>query len=223
VLQSNATILLTDTNAAYKLYFFRRKKIIPESSIIIDGIGIVEFHPIVLEEVESHIGFWNKANEYHLSNKTEYCPNFFKELLESDFPQIIEFIKANICSSVAPVNIHTQDFSDKRKIYEAERERLQKKWKSNGVSGRKVSSKPSSKDYSILYSAERHAHKIITHDEILFAVATEILDDSSLLKVEDVIAQIYEKNPQSKPDIECVLTNLEYLGEVLVKTRIFGL
>lgn len=194
--QSNAKILLTDTNAAYKLYFFRRKNLVPLSKLEIDGIGIVEFHPIVLEEVSGHIGFWNKACEYNLSNKTEHCPNFFHALLADDFPKTIDFITANLCTSIESVNVKGQDFSDKRKIYEAERQRLQKIWKENGVLGKKVTSKPSNNDYCILYSAEKHNHKIITHDEILFAVATEILDDSVLLRVEDNLGDCTVKQYQ---------------------------
>lgn len=219
---ASETVLLTDTNAAYKLYFFKKKGVIPSQSISID-IGAVQFHPIVLEEVEGHVGFWKYATEYNISNRTEHCPNFFKDILPEDPEEILKFVRANLCSSIDSVDTKSEVFLNKRRIYEAERNRLQAKWKAGGSKGAKVESMPSLNDYSILFSAESSKFKIVTHDEILFAIATEILEDASLLRVEDIIRSFYQADPKLKPLIESVITNLEYINEPISKIRIFDI
>lgn len=213
--------VLTDTNALYKLYFFKRKNIIPSTNIIVPNLGRVEFHPIVLQELKEHIKFYQQHVSDEEMFKSFQFPQFLKCLSDAEITDLLDFTSKNLCRSISTVDTRGRPFKSKRIIYERERVRLQTLWKEQGEKGRKITSKPSDRDYSILVSAETHKCKILTHDEILSAVSTEFLGDGSLFRVEDVINQFYKQNNNLKTGIDSVLIDLSFLGEKIIKSRIF--
>ncbi len=220
--QSTAGILLADTNAVYKLYFFFKKGLLPPNNIFIPNIGSLEFHPIVLDEVAGHINFRNLILTKEYDYLIDEIPKFFSHLLDDDFPNLLMFTKNNLCKSLEIVDLNSEQFQKKRKIYEVERVRLQKMWIANNEKGKRVHSRPGSNDYSLLFSAEKHGYKIVTHDGILSAIAFEILNDEMTMKVEDIIKQILLNEPSQKEKIEAILANLDFVGESLNSARIFS-
>lgn len=213
-------VVLTDTNALYKLFFFRRKNVIPAVSIAIPNIGNVEFHPIVIQELKEHIKFYKQHENDDEILKTQYFPQFLKNLSAKDITDLEEFAHKNMCRSIATVNTKSGLFTNKRSSYEKIRVRLQAEWKAQGVVAKKVRSIPTHRDYSILFSAQHHKMKILTHDEILGAVAIEILDDGCLFKVEDVIYQVLQSNAALKPQVVSALDDLNFLGEKISRNKI---
>ena len=214
-------VILSDTNAAYKIFFFMKKKVFESKNISIDGLGNLYFHPIVLEEAEAHKEAWRVREEY--AYVIQEMPSFFKELTTDLINEIVTFIRQNTHPSFKSVWIDDQKFVRKRKAYEVERKRLQKQWSNSGVKGRKIKSKPSLSDYRLLYTADIEGCKLCTHDEILFAVAHEFLNEGETLKTEDIINQIYRKNPRLKDNIEEAINNLHFLSENINSNKIFRL
>ncbi|MEQ1722910.1 MAG: hypothetical protein ABL930_07015 [Pseudobdellovibrio sp.] len=217
---TNNLILLSDTNAAYKLHFFTDKQIIPKTNIIIPKLGKLEFHAIVLEEVEAHITVFKTAKAMGLDFNGLEIPNFFQTVGDAYLDKIYDFVKNNICQ-IPIVDCHSSEFIQKRKVYEKERLDLQKKWKANGVVGKKVKSTPSLNDYSLLFSAQKQNLKLLTNDEILLAVAEEFLPDGSTFKTEDIINAVYRDDEQKKSLIEDTIGTLESLGEMIIRPRVF--
>ena len=214
-------IILADTNAVYKLFFFVEKGLVASSNINIQGFGKIEFHPIVKDEVEAHTTAWRLSSQYGI--KSADYPAFLETVGEGTVKKIELFVKNNISNTINPVDTTSQKYINKKRIYEDERKDIQKEWVSQGVSGKKVRSKPSINDYSVLFSADCYKHKILTNDEILLAVATEFLDAGFIFKTEDALNAIYKANPACKPDLEEVIRTLSSLNEAINQSRVFQL
>ncbi len=202
-------LLLADTNIAYCLYFFLGKDLFSNTNILLPDGSKLKFHPIVLEEVEGHQAAMKLFSEYGISS--EYQPSFFSDIGENEVQKIVDFVKNNI-AEIQEVDVDSRHFVNKRRVYEGERKRLQSEWKKTGVKGKKVNSKPSDADYSILFSAHCSKCKIVTNDEILLSVAEEFLESGYTFKVEDIINSYFVSNQSLKKDIEEVVGTLNQFG-----------
>lgn len=214
-------IILADTNAVYKLFFFVEKGLVSSKDISIQDFGKIEFHPIVKLEVEAHATAWRLSSKYGITS-ADY-PAFFGMVGEQTIVKIENFVDNNFSRLINPVDTTSQRYISKRRIYESERKHIQNEWASQGVLGRKVRSRPSDNDYSILFSADCFKHKILTNDEILLAVATEFLDAGCIFKTEDVLNAIYKANPSCRSDMQEVINTLSALGEMVNHSRVFQL
>lgn len=211
-------IILGDTNTAYILYFFASAGLISKSNIVIDNQKL-EFHPIVQKEVDAHRCAWAMLKECNI--KSDEIPDFFDTVGDQVISNIQNFVDHNL-STVSPVNIQSRSYVDKRKIYENIRNRLQSKWIQSGTKGRKVISTPSNSDYSILYSAELSGHKLTTNDEILLAIAEEILDPINAFKAEKILNSLYKQDPGQREAIQDVINTLGSFNRLLVTDLIFS-
>jgi hypothetical protein len=214
-------IVLCDTNAAYKLFFFYKKSIIVKNNLSVPVYGTIEFHPIVLDEVTGHIKFKELVDKNNIPSLANKFPSFFKQLGNQDLVELREFIQLNTSSTIKTVDKLSVDFQLKRKLYEAERKRLQARWVQEGRTGRKVKSTPSFEDYALLNSVQDLGLKLLTHDAIVEAIAIEFLSADSTLRLEDVIREILIAKPSHKELIEKVLDNLDILDEGLIRAKIF--
>jgi predicted nucleic acid-binding protein len=218
--QSSSIVIMSDTNAAYKLYFFAVKEVIPFYNIQIGGVGVLEFHPIVLEELTAHLEAHRILSDYGWTDET--FPKFFDSLNENQKLQLTNFVSSNVSKTITSVSSSDSDFHTSRKAYEKERVNLQNIWKSNGTQGRKVFSKPTLNDYKVLFSAQECNYKLLTNDEILLAVAESILDEGFTYKTEDIINAALKLDPSKKQIVEEVLDNLSLIGEAIIRSRIFS-
>ena len=75
--ERSGVIILGDTNVAYKLFFFMDKGVLGSIDIFVDSLGKLKFHPIVKEEVETHIEASRVLREYDYKNS--HIPEFFKK------------------------------------------------------------------------------------------------------------------------------------------------
>lgn len=185
------------------------KGLFNNSKIVLPDGDELKFHPIVLEEVEGHQAAMKLFNEYGITS--EYKPSFFSDIGDFEVQKIVDFVRNNL-AEIDNVDVDSRHFVNKRRIYEGERKRLQNEWKGTGVRGRKVTSKPSDADYSILFSAHCSNYKIVTNDEILLSVAEEFLDSGHTYKVEDIINSFYTSNQSFKKVIEEVVETLEHFS-----------
>ena len=211
-------IILSDTNVAYVLYFFLEKKIIPERNIFLGEEKIkIEFHPIVKEEIEAHFTAWLTCKELKISTKSS-CPSFFDSIGKSAIEKIVGFVDANLAPSFS-VDTTSDEFFNRKKVYEAARKKIQIGWTSEGVIGKKTYSKPSDQDYSILFSVEKNLLKLATNDEILLAIACELLEEGSTYKTEDLINLVYLINLSSEEKIKEVCATLSALDQTFNLAR----
>lgn len=218
----NKIVVIGDTNAAYKLYFFAQKNVIRTSPIEIQSIGTVVFHQVVLEEVSAHIESWMYLNKVGIRPPEGEYPNFFDVIGEEELSKIEKFVTDNLSQDFAPVDSDQPKFQIKRKIYERERKKIQAQWQKSGTKGRKTYSTPSNADYGILYTAETTKTKIVTNDEILLAVAEDILGEGNTYKTEDLINAVLREDPSKKAAIQEALTNLEFMGEHINVGRVLN-
>jgi len=211
-------IILSDTNVAYVLSFFLEKKIIPERNIFLgEEKAKVEFHPIVKEEIEAHFTAWLTCRELNISTKNA-CPSFFDSIGKSAIEKILKFVSGNLAPSLT-VNITSNEFFNRKKVYEAVRKKIQTDWALEGVKGKKISSKPSDQDYSILFSVEKNLLKLATNDEILLAIARELLVEGSTYKTEDLINLVYLADSSVEEKIKEVCATLSALDQTFSLAR----
>jgi hypothetical protein len=201
-------LVIADTNVAYILYFFLDKGIVPGTEITLSSGCVVKFHPVVQIETQAHMEAWQVCNKLGL-NKTNF-PRFFDDIRDEGIAKLDKFIGDNL-ANVSAVDTNSTLFFNKRKTYEAERLRLQEEWKKAGTLGRKVKSRPSDADYSILFSAETTGHMIATNDEILLAVAQEFLSEDLTLKAEDIVNDFFRQDQSTKKKVEEISSILSYL------------
>ena len=194
-----------------KFTSFMKKGVVPFEKINVSGLGDLLFHEIVLEEAKAHEKAFKELKKLKLPSTD--VPDFFSKIKGSDLKEMMKFIQANIDKSTKKEQPHNQHFRKMKKAYEKERKDLQKAWTAQGIKANKVSSKPSNNDYNLLYSANHRKYKLVTHDEILFSVASEFLEEGFILRTEDILNQILKINPSLKIKIEDATNNLESIGE----------
>ena len=195
--------LLADTNVAYTLFFFLGNGIIPSKNIIINDKPF-KFHPIVLEEIETHLEAKNLFQTYSIGNREDY-PEFLNKLSKEEIEKLNSFVEENTSNEVLYVESSSQRFFRKKRIYEAERLKIQAAWKSQGkIKGNKLTSKPSDSDYAVLLTAEAHNCFIVTNDEILLAVSEEFLEQDKSLKVEDIVNMLFKNDPSIEETIRII-------------------
>ncbi len=201
-------LVIGDTNVAYILFFFTGKAVILAREISLASGCILKFHPVVQREIQAHMEAWHVCNQLEIEGT---FPSFFNDIKAEGMADLDKFVTQNM-AEIPAVDTNSKAFFNKRKVYEAERIRLQQAWRQAGTIGRKVKSQPSNADYSILFSAETRGDLIATNDEILLAVAQEFLSEDCTLKAEDIVNDFFRKDSSTKKAIEDVAAVLSYLG-----------
>ncbi len=218
-------ILLTDTCSVYKLYFFISKEIIPADNIIIPGMGLLEFHPIVLEEFESDVATFHLEKNLTPRPKKRGYPSFFDDVGEVTFPKIERFIKDNL-TSLSLANLRDDGFKAKRIVFDDYRKQLQKEWREENIfqGSNKSTSAPSPEDYLLLYDAIKNSVDLVTNDEILLEIAKHFLSVKSkhVHMAEHILKGVFKNDPRLKSKIEECIANLGGLGEKFEPSIVFG-
>lgn len=214
-------IVVADTNAAYKLFFFADKNIIPSQKININGQGEVIFHPIVKTELDSHLVAYATLKELGYKPSNMNIPAFIKNAPDQYFlDRLDKFITDNLCSELKTFDLNDSKFSKHHQVYENLRKKIQKVLHKSDYKGNAKTSQPSIEDYNVLYAADIHDYKIVTNDGILKKVAEAYLDDDKVLIAEDLIRAVYKNDQSKQNDIDRAIDNATILGESILASRI---
>jgi hypothetical protein len=218
---NSAVVVLVDTNAVFKLYFFFLDDVIKGIDIVVDSVGVLKFHQIVKDEFQDDLDAWYYRK--HVTGAPRAYPRFFDSIQEHGLKKLEKFINDNLTTSdIGAVDVQSRRFERQKVLFEVKRKELQAHWIKAGTKGKKVTSVPSDNDYSLLSTAIEYKLKMLTCDEILLEVSKEFHEESFVLELEDVLKAIYNTDVSKQAQIKTTIQTLDHLSETIKASKIFN-